>query len=161
MVNTLSFMTTMTKKVCSSFVTVFLLSLRLTIFVFQISFISFVCVYLFSYLPLLFFCSNHFFNLNISICSLSILIAFLLKLKYYVDHPIELRRVAHNGFLHALKYHRAISRVDWILRSALEIQAKEGNYKGGGSNKMDKFSFTGEKIKDNKGTDGSLQIKHL
>uniref|UniRef100_A0A7S3NK26 Spore protein YkvP/CgeB glycosyl transferase-like domain-containing protein n=1 Tax=Aureoumbra lagunensis TaxID=44058 RepID=A0A7S3NK26_9STRA len=43
---------------------------------------------------------------------------FLQKLRYYLDRPQLAERIAANGFEHALKYHRSISRLDWILRSA-------------------------------------------
>ena len=31
---------------------------------------------------------------------------FTEQLKYYLDHPDEARRIAHQGYLHVLKYHR-------------------------------------------------------
>lgn len=44
--------------------------------------------------------------------------AFHGKLGWYLDHPAEARRIARAGFLYALKYHRTVSRIDWILRSS-------------------------------------------
>ena len=43
---------------------------------------------------------------------------FTKKLAYYLEHPAEARRIARNGYLHVLKYHRAVSRFDYFLRSA-------------------------------------------
>jgi hypothetical protein len=40
------------------------------------------------------------------------------KLDYYRAHPDKARKVAVNGYLHAMKYHRTVSTVDYILRSA-------------------------------------------
>jgi len=43
------------------------------------------------------------------------------SLKYYLEHPQEARAIARAGLRHALRYHRALSRMDWILRSASDI----------------------------------------
>jgi hypothetical protein len=48
--------------------------------------------------------------------------AFRKKLKYYLDHPAEHARVARAGLLHSLTFHRAVSRIDYVLRSAHEEQ---------------------------------------
>ena len=40
------------------------------------------------------------------------------KLDYYRNHPDEARRVAFNGYLHCMKYHRTVSMIDYVLRSA-------------------------------------------
>jgi hypothetical protein len=40
------------------------------------------------------------------------------KLDYYRANPKEARRIAVNGYLHAMKYHRTVSMVDYVLRSA-------------------------------------------
>ena len=50
---------------------------------------------------------------------------FLRRLKYYLERPAEMRRVARAGFVHCLRHHRAVSRIDWLLRSALEIQRRD------------------------------------
>uniref|UniRef100_A0A7S3JSJ3 Spore protein YkvP/CgeB glycosyl transferase-like domain-containing protein n=1 Tax=Aureoumbra lagunensis TaxID=44058 RepID=A0A7S3JSJ3_9STRA len=47
-------------------------------------------------------------------------------LKYYLEHPEEARIIARAGLRHALRYHRAVSRMDWILRSAHEIATPQG-----------------------------------
>jgi len=39
------------------------------------------------------------------------------KLDFYRSRPEEARRVAVNGYLHAMKYHRTVSMVDYVLRS--------------------------------------------
>jgi hypothetical protein len=40
------------------------------------------------------------------------------KLDYYRSHPLEARKIAINGYLHTMKYHRTVNLVDYILRSA-------------------------------------------
>ena len=40
------------------------------------------------------------------------------KLDYYRAHKDEARRIAVNGYLHTMKYHRTVSLVDYVLRSA-------------------------------------------
>ena len=40
------------------------------------------------------------------------------KLDYYRAHRDEARRIAINGYLHTMKYHRTVNLVDYILRSA-------------------------------------------
>ena len=49
--------------------------------------------------------------------------AFAEKLAYYLAHPDEAAKIAAAGLKHALKYHRAVSRMDWVLRSAHEIKS--------------------------------------
>lgn len=39
------------------------------------------------------------------------------KLRYYLARPEEAARVAANGLAHVLRHHRAVSRVDYVLRS--------------------------------------------
>ena len=85
------------------------------------------------------------------------------KLKHYLDRPAEMRRVAHNGFLHALKYHRSVTRLDWILRSALEAKAVDAAAAGpggggGGSTGLGAYTATGEKLRGMRGSEGSLAI---
>ena len=40
------------------------------------------------------------------------------KLDYYRQHKEEARRIAIDGYLHALKFHRTVNLVDYVLRSA-------------------------------------------
>lgn len=40
------------------------------------------------------------------------------KLDYYRANPAEARRVAINGYLFAMKFHRTVNMMDYILRSA-------------------------------------------
>ena len=40
------------------------------------------------------------------------------KLDYYRNHRDEARRIAVNGYLHAMKYHRTVNLIDYVLRSA-------------------------------------------
>ena len=49
--------------------------------------------------------------------------------RYYIGHPAEARAIAKRGYLHALRHHRAVSRMDFFLRSAHDqelAQAAEG-----------------------------------
>ncbi len=63
--------------------------------------------------------------------------AFFEKLDYYLSHPQEAQRLAAAGLRHALRYHRAVSRLDFILRSAHELRAEESSY-----------TYTASQIKD-------------
>jgi hypothetical protein len=40
------------------------------------------------------------------------------KLDYYLKHKDKARQIAINGYLHSMKYHRTVSMMDYILRSA-------------------------------------------
>ena len=40
------------------------------------------------------------------------------KLDYYRNNTEEARRIAVNGYLHAMKYHRTVNIIDYVLRSA-------------------------------------------
>lgn len=46
------------------------------------------------------------------------------KLDYYRSNPLEGQKVARAGYLHAMKYHRTVSLVDYVLRSAHLKRAK-------------------------------------
>ena len=63
--------------------------------------------------------------------------AFFQKLDYYLSHPAEAQKLAAAGLRHALKYHRAVSRLDFVLRSAHELRAEESSY-----------TYTAQQIKD-------------
>ena len=40
------------------------------------------------------------------------------KLDFYRKHPEDARRIAINGYLQAMKYHRTVNMIDYVLRSA-------------------------------------------
>jgi spore maturation protein CgeB len=40
------------------------------------------------------------------------------KLDYYRANPQEARKIAVNGYLHAMKHHRTVSMIDYVMRSA-------------------------------------------
>ena len=40
------------------------------------------------------------------------------KLDYYRANAVEARRIAVNGYLYAMKYHRSVNFADYVLRSA-------------------------------------------
>jgi len=63
--------------------------------------------------------------------------AFFAKLDYYLSHPQEAQKLAAAGLRHALRYHRAVSRLDFVLRSAHELRAEESSY-----------TYTASQIKD-------------
>jgi spore maturation protein CgeB len=42
---------------------------------------------------------------------------FMAKVKYYLMHHEEARRIAMNGFYKAMRHHRYINRVDYILNT--------------------------------------------
>lgn len=44
------------------------------------------------------------------------------KLDYYRAHPREAQRIATNGYFHAMKFHRTVSCMDYVLRSALDLR---------------------------------------
>lgn len=47
--------------------------------------------------------------------------AFRDTLRFYLTNPAQRRNIAVNGLVRALTYHRAVSRLDWILFTALEL----------------------------------------
>jgi hypothetical protein len=66
------------------------------------------------------------------------------KLRYFTTHPDEARAIAFNGFIHAmrfhgltirqrvcvtlrcgLRFHRAVGRIDYILRSSIDHARQE------------------------------------
>lgn len=46
------------------------------------------------------------------------------KLDHYRAHPEQARAIAQAGYLHAMKYHRTVNLVDYVLRSAHLKRAK-------------------------------------
>lgn len=64
-------------------------------------------------------------------------IDFARKLLFYLEHPTEARRIAANGLRHALAYHRAVSRMDFVLRSAHEMAS---------AGRASSYSFTAKQI---------------
>lgn len=42
---------------------------------------------------------------------------FLSKLNMYLSSKDDRERIAHNGYMHVLRYHRTVNFVDYILRS--------------------------------------------
>jgi len=40
------------------------------------------------------------------------------KLDYYRSHPEEGSKIAQNGYLHAMKHHRTVNLIDYVMRSA-------------------------------------------
>jgi hypothetical protein len=57
--------------------------------------------------------------------------AFSKQLLHFLAHPLEARAIAQRGYLHTLKYHRAVSRVDYFLRTAHEQELHESSVSGG------------------------------
>lgn len=62
----------------------------------------------------------------------------LQKLDYYLKHKDKARQIAINGYLHSMKYHRTVSMMDYILRSAHLHQSLLSN------EDMPKYQFTAQ-----------------
>jgi hypothetical protein len=64
---------------------------------------------------------------------------FVTKLDYYHRHPEEARKIAVQGYLYAMKYHRTVSMMDYFLRSAhLKLAADAG------VKPLPKYKYTGQ-----------------
>jgi spore maturation protein CgeB len=61
------------------------------------------------------------------------------KLDYYIKNPREARQIAIQGYLHAMKYHRTVSMIDYVLRSAHMKRAAIKNTKP-----FPKYTYTGQ-----------------
>ena len=61
------------------------------------------------------------------------------KLDYYRRNKEEARRIAINGYLHAMKYHRTVNLIDYVLRSTHLKEAMEAKV-----TKLPQYSFTGQ-----------------
>jgi hypothetical protein len=70
-----------------------------------------------------------------------------MKLDYYRNHPDEARRIAMNGYFHAMKYHRTVNLMDYILRTAHMKEALD-KQKGGADHQHDEdlpdYTYTGQ-----------------
>lgn len=53
---------------------------------------------------------------------------FVRKIKFYLERPELARKIAVAGLRHALRYHRAVSRMDFVLRSAHELVSPASRY---------------------------------
>lgn len=64
------------------------------------------------------------------------------KLDYYRSHPDEAQRIAYNGYVHAMRYHRTTSMIDYVLRSChlKAMQAKSEANKA----LIPKYTYTGQ-----------------
>ena len=70
---------------------------------------------------------------------------FRAKLRYYLERPLEAQKIALRGYLHALRYHRTISRMDYILRSAhVAYEARVGKPPPAG--RPPRYNFTAQQI---------------
>lgn len=52
---------------------------------------------------------------------------FLVLLRHYMENPEEARVIARAGYLHVLKYHRAVSCVDYLVRTANVVETHQGH----------------------------------
>jgi hypothetical protein len=77
------------------------------------------------------------------------------KLDYYRAHPLESRRIAVNGYLHAMKHHRTVNLADYVLRTAhkaLVMQNSEEMLRMNASNYwvekkvVDSYTYTGQEL---------------
>jgi hypothetical protein len=64
-----------------------------------------------------------------------------MKLDYYRSHPVQARKIALNGYLHAMKYHRTVNLIDYVLRTAHveEVISKKPRVES-----MPNYTFTGQ-----------------
>jgi hypothetical protein len=63
------------------------------------------------------------------------------KLDYYRANPLEARKIAVQGYLHAMKYHRTVNMIDYILRTAhlRKVAMEEDNVKV-----LPNYTYTGQ-----------------
>ena len=64
------------------------------------------------------------------------------KLDYYRAHPDIARKIAINGYLHAMTYHRTVSLVDYVLRTA---HLKRATYNTGVP--IPKYQYSGQYLR--------------
>lgn len=62
------------------------------------------------------------------------------KLDYYRANPVEARKIAVQGYLHAMKFHRTVNMVDYILRTAHIKQATLEEHQA----HWPQYTFTGQ-----------------
>eukprot|EP00605_Chrysophyceae_sp_TOSAG23-4_P002245 GSChrysophyteH1.ASY1.ANO1.2489.1 assembled CDS len=71
------------------------------------------------------------------------------KLDYYREHTEEARKIAIQGYLHALKYHRTVNLMDYVLRSAhlksaLVGQRDNVTNNGSPNEKLPEYTYTAQ-----------------
>jgi len=69
------------------------------------------------------------------------------KLRYYLARPEAAAKIAANGLAHVLRHHRAVSRVDYILRTLAEKWRRHPEGPGGAARAGAAFSETGFDIR--------------
>jgi hypothetical protein len=76
------------------------------------------------------------------------------KLDYYRANPLEARKIAVRGYLHAMKYHRTVNMIDYILRTAhlRKVAMEEDNVKV-----MPNYTYTGQYLR----YEASVQEKQI
>lgn len=67
---------------------------------------------------------------------------FLSKLDYYMKHEEEARRIARNGYLHALRYHRTVNFIDYILKTIHVREMRDRNHASSPSSSGGCFNYT-------------------
>jgi len=55
---------------------------------------------------------------------------FNTKLKFYLDHPDIARRIGEQGYVYALRYHRTVSRADYLLAVVTHYKSRDGEFQG-------------------------------
>lgn len=75
--------------------------------------------------------------------------AFIDKVQYYLSHEHEARRIAMNGFYKALRHHRYVNRVDYILNTvnllmdpSYQVRSSDGCTEMGGASVCPYHSVT-------------------
>eukprot|EP00981_Chlorochromonas_danica_P006550 scaffold1431_cov167-Ochromonas_danica.AAC.10 len=67
------------------------------------------------------------------------------KLDYYRNHPEEGRKIAYNGYLHAMKHHRTVNMMDYVLRTAhLKQASAEAMAQPDKADPIPQYSYTGQ-----------------
>ena len=67
------------------------------------------------------------------------------KLDYYRTHHEIARKIAIQGYLYAMKYHRAVNFIDYLLRSAhLKKETLANIYSKGDGSNIPRYSYTAQ-----------------
>jgi hypothetical protein len=63
------------------------------------------------------------------------------KLDYYRSHPIDARRIALQGYLHAMKFHRTVNMIDYVLRT---VHIREATLSKHPMPHLPNYTYTGQ-----------------
>jgi spore maturation protein CgeB len=71
---------------------------------------------------------------------------FLAKLHYYLTHEEEARKIARNGYLHALRHHRTVNFIDYILKTIHVRELRDFDHSVGGLSGCYNYSYCGQQL---------------